>query len=86
MTENTTHNRPTHIVWQVIGGEGEGSKAFWQRIGVCWANSKGTGMNVVLQAAPLVGRVVILERKQDDEVPSGEDPGTATAETLGDQQ
>jgi hypothetical protein len=86
MTDNTNKKRPTHIVWQVIGGQEDGSKAFWQRIGVCWAHSKGTGMNVVLEAVPLIGRVVIRERKEDEVVPGDQDTSTDTADTNGDQQ
>lgn len=67
MSEDTK-KRPTHIVWQVIESGVEGQKDYFNRIGVAWANKKG--MNVVLEAVPLRGRIAILERRDDNEAQS----------------
>ncbi|MHA6298744.1 hypothetical protein [Devosia sp. CAU 1758] len=62
-TTVTEHNRPTHVVWQVIGEE---DNTFWNRIGAGWANKDGKGISIVLDAAPLHGRIVIREVSEQD--------------------
>ena len=43
MSTNTNEaNRPSHIIWQVIG---EGDKSRWTRIGAAWPNRDGKGLN-----------------------------------------
>lgn len=68
MTTNSNDKRPTHIVWQVIGDKEKDEREIWRRIGAAWSHRNGgTGMNVVLESAPLLGRVVILERRDEEE-------------------
>ena len=43
-------NRPTHGVYQV---QGEGEKAFWNKIGAAWLHKDGKGANPMLDAIPL---------------------------------
>lgn len=64
MTEQKQINRPTHIIWQVIG---EGEEAFWNRLGAGWANSDGQGISLRFDAYPVVGRTVIRVNKEKSE-------------------
>lgn len=58
MTEETTPNRPSHIVWQVTEKEGS-DKSYWTRIGAAWAHAGGGGFSLALEAIPLGGRIVM---------------------------
>ncbi len=50
--------RPTHAIFQVIG---EGETARWIRVGSGWTNRDGKGLNLVFDAYPVIGRIVIRE-------------------------
>jgi hypothetical protein len=39
--------------------EGEGNDAFWTRIGSAWPHKDGKGLNLVLSALPINGRLVL---------------------------
>lgn len=54
---------PTHRVY-AVKGNGENSR--WTRIGAAWANRDGKGFSVLLDAAPLQGRVVLREITERD--------------------
>ena len=54
--------KPTHNVY-VVQGEGEASR--WVRIGAAWPNADGKGFNVKLDAAPVLGRIVLREQSTD---------------------
>ncbi len=45
---------------------GEGKKDFWCRIGTCFTNRDGS-LSIVLDAAPLDGRLVVREEQQRDD-------------------
>ncbi|WP_417308030.1 hypothetical protein [Devosia sp.] len=70
MIKNTPEKRlPTHSIFQVIG---EGDNARWIRVGAGWSHRKdGKGMNLVFDAYPVVGRIVVRE------VPPAEPSGNA---------
>lgn len=59
MSRNQTSNRP-HAVYVI---EGEGDKAFWSRIGSAWPHEDHDGFNIVLNALPLNGRLVVRKPK-----------------------
>jgi hypothetical protein len=65
MNKNKTEQpkRPTHVLYQVQGDD----KARWTRIGAGWLNKDGKGINVVLDAVPLSGRIVLREVGEQDE-------------------
>ena len=63
MSKRTTNTAPTHHVYVV---EGEGTKAFWTKIGAAWPHADGNGLNVTLSLLPLDGRVVIRTAKAAD--------------------
>lgn len=73
--DNNESKRPTHILSQVFDAEGEG-KTRWMRIGAGWLHGDGKGMNLVLDALPLGGRLVLREwtprEEAGDTAPEGE--------------
>ena len=46
--------------------EREGQDPFWLKVGAAWANKDGKGFNVVVQALPLDGRLVLREYKEPE--------------------
>ena len=74
---NETSNRPTHVIWQVIG---EGDKPKWTRIGAAWLHSDGRGLNLSIDAMLMTGRIVIREaRTQAGDMPEAETTGSQVA-------
>lgn len=58
-----TTRLPTHRVYVV---KGEGKASIWTRIGSAWANRDGRGFSVLLDAAPLQGRVLLREIRESE--------------------
>jgi hypothetical protein len=54
--------RPTHRLYLVTG---EGEASTWIAIGAAWPHKDGQGFNVVCDAVPLTGRMVL--RAPEDE-------------------
>lgn len=42
-------------------------RAHWQRIGEAYPHESGAGLTVVLDAVPLDGRIILLERDDADD-------------------
>ena len=61
--------KPSHKVFVVEDREGEGADndAFWTRIGSAWPHKDGKGLNLVLSALPINGRLVLREYTPEDE-------------------
>jgi hypothetical protein len=47
--------------------EGEDPDAFWTRVGSAWPHKDGKGLNLVLSALPINGRLVLREYTPEDE-------------------
>ena len=47
--------------------EGDDNDAFWTRVGSAWLHKDGKGLNVVLSALPVGGRLVLREYTPQDE-------------------
>lgn len=67
MTEsNTTASKsPTHYAYQVR--DREGKKPIWTRIGTAWRHADNQGLNVLIEAVPLDGRItlrLVSEKKE----------------------
>ena len=60
-TENNENKHPTHIISQVFDAKGDSKQARWMRIGAAWMHGDGKGMNLVLDALPTTGRLVLRE-------------------------
>lgn len=61
--------KPSHKAYAVEDRvvEGEETDAFWTRIGSAWPHKDGKGLNVVLSALPVNGRLVLREYTPEDE-------------------
>ncbi len=58
MTNETTRtNKPAYIAYHVRDGQGE--KGFFTRIGVAFPNRDGKGFNILLDVAPLDGKITL---------------------------
>jgi hypothetical protein len=62
--ETNEPKRPSHYVYAV---NGEREKGFWTKIGAAFPNKDGQGFNLVLNAVPLVGRMVMREITEQDD-------------------
>jgi hypothetical protein len=55
---------PAYRVFTVVKRDGQDD--FWLAIGAAFAHQDGDGLNVVLQALPTDGRLVLRKPKEDD--------------------
>ncbi|MCA3798774.1 MAG: hypothetical protein IOC66_41590 [Burkholderia sp.] len=55
MTTETT-NTPAFMLYRVTGN---GKDASWTKIGAAWPNRDGKGFNILCDAVPLQGRIVM---------------------------
>jgi CHC2 zinc finger len=62
------NGRPSHRAYVVEDREGDQSEqgGFWTRIGSAWPHKDGKGLNIVLSALPVNGRVVLREYTDED--------------------
>ena len=58
--------KPEFNAYTVIK-RGEDKDDFWLKIGSAFAHSDGDGFNILLQATPLDGKVVLRRYKEDAE-------------------
>ena len=62
--------KPSHKAYVVEDRdvpEGEDNDAFWTRVGSAWPHKDGKGLNVVLSALPIGGRLVLREYTEKDQ-------------------
>lgn len=52
----TETNSPTFMLYRV---DGNGPDARWTKIGAAWPNRDGKGFNILCDAVPLQGRIVM---------------------------
>jgi hypothetical protein len=64
MAENEQPRQPTHRAYSVIRREGQDD--YWLNIGLVFPHKDGNGFNLILQAFPLDGKIVVREI-QDEE-------------------
>ena len=64
--------QPTHRVYTLIARKNEkgDDEPFWLNIGSAFAHSDGKGFNLVLQALPLDGKLVLREPKEPEPEPT----------------
>lgn len=55
----TNANKPYYRVYVVENPNGEDDEGFWTQIGVAFAHKDHKGMNIILRALPLDGRLVL---------------------------
>jgi hypothetical protein len=72
--------KPTHRLYRVLG---DGQSAIWTPIGAAWPNKDGQGFNIMCDAVPLQGRIVlrlITERTEEPTVANDVEPTPANRE------
>lgn len=62
--------KPSHDVFSVEE-RGDGQKPFYRQLGACWPTKSGEGLNLVIHAVPLSGRLLLLPFK-DKSTPSSD--------------
>lgn len=62
----SANDRPSHKVFTVEDKDGGDEKGFWTRVGSAWPHKDGKGLNLVLSALPINGRLVLREFTDDD--------------------
>jgi hypothetical protein len=60
-----TAQQPTHRAYVVV--KREGADDFWINVGAAFAHSDGKGFNVILQAQPIDGKIVLREPQDEPE-------------------
>jgi hypothetical protein len=55
---------PAYRAYTVI--QHEGKDDFWLRLGAVWPHGDGEGFNLLLQALPLDGKIVLRRYKKDE--------------------
>ena len=58
-------SKPVYDVY-VVEERGEGQDAFWLKVGAAFAHKDQDGLNIVLQALPLGGRLVLRRFKEKE--------------------
>ena len=59
--------KPSHRLYRVLG---DGPGSIWTPIGAAWPNKDGLGFNIICDAIPLQGRIVlraVQERAEEAE-------------------
>ncbi len=69
MADRDEPRQPSHRAFSVIKREGQDD--FWLNIGLAFPHKDGKGLNIVLQAFPLDGKIVLRE-PSDDETETGD--------------
>jgi hypothetical protein len=64
MADKDQPQQPTHRAYSVIKREGQDD--YWLNLGLVFPHKDGKGFNIILQAFPLDGKVVIREITGDD--------------------
>jgi hypothetical protein len=76
MAEKSESRQPTHRAYSVIRREGQDD--FWLSVGLVFAHKDGKGLNIMLQAFPLDGKIVCREI---DAAENAEEPGEQPGKT-----
>jgi len=64
MAERNQAKQPTHRAYTVIKRDGQDD--FWLNLGLAFAHADGKGFNVVLQALPIDGKIVLREPTEEE--------------------
>jgi len=56
---------PTHRLYVVK--KTKGAKDYWMPVGAAWPHKSGTGFNIMLDALPTDGELVMLDKSQQPE-------------------
>ena len=64
--------KPAYRAYTVIKREGKDD--FWLNLGVCFPHEDGEGFNLLLQAMPFDGKIVLRTYKEDEAEEEGKKP------------
>jgi hypothetical protein len=64
MAEREQPQQPTHRAYSVIKREGQDD--YWLNLGLAFPHKDGKGLNIILQAFPLDGKIVCREIADDE--------------------
>jgi len=73
--------QPTYQAYTVVKREGQDD--FWLNIGAAWMHQDGEGFNVILQALPIDGKIVLRPPKVQGEQPQEAAKPAKTREKAG---
>ena len=73
MAEKEQPRQPSHRAYSVIRREGQDD--FWLNIGLAFPHKDGKGLNIILQAFPLDGKIVLREPSDDEQEQPGDKSG-----------
>ena len=65
MADRDQPQQATHKAYSVIKREGQDD--YWLNIGAAFSHADGNGLNVLLQALPINGKLVLRPPKDNDE-------------------
>ncbi len=68
---------PNYTAYTVVK-RGEGQDDYWLAIGAAFQHQDGDGFNIVLQALPINGKIVLRIPKAQDEQSQGDQPPANT--------
>jgi hypothetical protein len=81
MADRDQSRQPTHRAYSVIKREGQDD--FWLNLGLAFAHKDGKGLNIILQAFPLDGKIVLREPSEDEQEKTGDVRGEDRARRSG---
>ena len=58
--------RSPEMIAYSVRDRGEDKDAAWNRVGAAWRHKDGQGYDVVLDAAPIDGRVTLREQRREE--------------------
>ena len=64
----SANDRPSHKVFTVEDKDGGDDKGFWTRVGSAWPRKDGKGLDLVLSALPVSGRLVLPREAPEEPV------------------
>jgi hypothetical protein len=84
MAKQQESRGPTYQAYTVIKREGQDD--FWLNVGAAFEHADGKGLNVILQALPIDGKIVLRPPKDRDERPSETERAQATVRDINDRR
>jgi len=75
---------PTYQAYTVIKREGQDD--FWLNVGAAFEHADGKGLNIILQALPIDGKIVLRPPKDRDERPDDTERAQATVRHINDSR
>jgi hypothetical protein len=64
MADSRQPSNPTHRAYSVIKREGQDD--YWLNLGLAFPHKDGGGLNIILQALPIDGKIVLREITDDE--------------------